>query len=369
MRLLLTAENTGDVWNYVLNLTKGLKNFEVDVRVAIIGNDLTDSQKEEINFAKYYFFRSRQEWMKDPWNDIDSAGKWLLSLAENIKPDVVHLNSYSFGSLPWKIPVVMTAHSCIMSWFEAVRNESASGEWNDYTSRVTHGIRAADVIVTPSYDLMKAVEKYYQPAGRKLVIYNGADPSDYHFDKKENYIFSIGRLWDEAKNIRLILEAAPFIKQDIIISGKTGKMPDNLSANVHLTGQLTRRQVAELLSKASVYLLPVKYEPSGYTFLEAALSGCAIITGDIPSMREIWGDAAVYAGTDDSRALSRTVNALMSVPEWRRHLSAKAHARAVSEFENGLMASRYNLLYNNLVNIRIKRLIKDIPAISGLNNY
>lgn len=357
MRLLLTADNIGGVWTFVLNLARGLKNNGVDVRIAVIGKEMNDDQKEEICFTKWYFFRSKQEWMQDPWNDIGAAGKWLLSLADSIRADVVHLNSYSFGSLAWKVPVVITGHSCVLSWFEAVNNDNASDKWNEYSRRVNQGIRAADVIVTPSYSMMKSVEKFYHPSGKKLVIYNGSGISNLAV-KKSDYVFCMGRLWDEAKNLRLILKAAPKIKYRIYIAGKTSEMPSALPSNVHLLGQLSRQEVEGWLSGAAVYVLPVRYEPFGYTFLEAALMGCALVTGDISSMREIWADAAVYADPENSEALARIVNVLMSVPEWRRHLAMKAHQRAVSEYNSDIMVSRYNLLYSNLMNVRSKPVIK-----------
>jgi glycosyltransferase involved in cell wall biosynthesis len=358
MRLLLTADNIGGVWTFVLNLARGLSKNGADVRIAVIGDEMTPGQQDDIDFTKWYFFKSKQEWMRDPWMDIREAGKWLLSLADSIRADVVHLNSYSFGSLPWKVPVIITAHSCVLSWWESVNRSSVPKEWDEYTRRVTQGIRAADVVVTPSYDMMKSVEKFYHPSGKKLVIYNGAETSNYLPGNKDDYVFCMGRLWDEAKNMRLILKAAEGIKHQIYIAGKTAELSVSHPPNVQLLGQLSPHQVAGWLSGAAVYVLPVRYEPFGYTFLEAALSGCALVTGDIPSMREIWADAAVYADPDKSDSLSRIVNVLMSVTEWRRHLAMKAYTRAVSEYDSDKMLSRYNLLYNNLINIGAKRLIK-----------
>ena len=34
--------------------------------------------------------------------------------------------------------------------------------------------------------------------------------------------------------------------------------------------------------------LPARYEPFGLSILEAALSGCALVLGDLPSLRELW---------------------------------------------------------------------------------
>jgi glycogen(starch) synthase len=51
--------------------------------------------------------------------------------------------------------------------------------------------------------------------------------------------------------------------------------------------------------------LPARYEPFGLSVLEAALSGCALVLGDIASLREVWGGAACYVRPGDSRAAPR----------------------------------------------------------------
>ena len=59
-------------------------------------------------------------------------------------------------------------------------------------------------------------------------------------------------------------------------------------------GELSESEMRELLSRAAIYIATSKYEPFGLAPLEAALSRCAIVANDIPSLREIWGDAALY---------------------------------------------------------------------------
>ena len=57
-------------------------------------------------------------------------------------------------------------------------------------------------------------------------------------------------------------------------------------------------------ARAGIYALPAVYEPFGLSVLEAALSGCALVLGDIPSLREIWGDAALFVPPSDHEALA-----------------------------------------------------------------
>lgn len=359
MKILITTDNIGGVWTYSLALAKGLENRGIDVCLAVIGEKLTVSQVNELGFTAWHWFESKQEWMDDPWADITRAGKWLQNLVRYIYPDIIHLNSYSFGALQWRVPVVVTAHSCVLSWWEAVRKEQAPPEWDRYRETVGEGLRGADLIVAPGNEMMKGVEKFYRPEKKKVIIKNGADSSAFYPAKKGKFIFSMGRLWDEAKNIMLVIEAAHLIGYPVYIAGEFGMERSLiLPSNVHLLGKLSPSEIAGWLSKASVYLLPVKYEPFGYTFVEAAISGCALIAGDIPSMREVWGDAAVYADPDDSIALAAQVNDLMNNDNRREMLSVKARHKALADYTSEGMTSEYINLYSTLLQSSIKRKLK-----------
>ena len=65
------------------------------------------------------------EWMDDPWADVSTSGDWLLSLEARVRPDVVHLNGYAHGALPWARASLVVGHSCVLSWWRAVKGEDA----------------------------------------------------------------------------------------------------------------------------------------------------------------------------------------------------------------------------------------------------
>jgi glycosyltransferase involved in cell wall biosynthesis len=60
--------------------------------------------------------------------------------------------------------------------------------------------------------------------------------------------------------------------------------------------------------------------------LEAALAGCALVLGDVPSLRELWGEAATYVHDDGS--LARALAALLDDPTTAAERGAAARARA-----------------------------------------
>jgi glycosyltransferase involved in cell wall biosynthesis len=349
MKVLITTDNIGGVWTFVLNLSRGLVDKGIEVRIVVTGDALTESQRKEIGFTDWYFIKAKQEWMKDPWQDLRIAGNILSDIAQSFHPDVIHLNSYAFGSMFSEFPVIISAHSCVLSWWEAVKKEQAPPEWDNYMMIVGNGIRSADAVVTPSRNMMSAIEKHYSPEGRKYVIYNGINSYDFRISEKQKFVFSMGRLWDEAKNIRRVIEAASRIGYPVYIAGDMKALePETIPGNVLYRGRIPKSEVIEILSHAAIYLLPVIYEPFGYTFLEAALSGCAIVTGDIPSMHEIWGDSVMYADPLDANDIAEKVNKLMNDGLLRSSKAASALERA-KQFTSEKMVSEYINLYKILM--------------------
>ena len=125
----MTADTVGGVWTYALQLAHALGRHEVEVALATMGAPLAPEQWEEVRHVHdrqdgppLQVFESsfKLEWMDEPWQDIQRAGKWLLQLEEQVRPDVVHLNGYVHGALPWRAPTVMAGHSCVLSWWLAV---------------------------------------------------------------------------------------------------------------------------------------------------------------------------------------------------------------------------------------------------------
>src|SRR5690606_16526783 len=90
--------------------------------------------------------------------------------------------------------------------------------------------------------------------------------------------------------------------------------------------------------RAPIYCLPARYEPFGLTPLEAATHGCALVLGDIPSLREVWGDAAAFVPPDDTNALARQLNRLIADRAARHKLAERCQARA-AQFSRARMAT------------------------------
>jgi glycogen(starch) synthase len=103
-----------------------------------------------------------------------------------------------------------------------------------------------------------------------------------------------------------------------------------------------------------MYVSAARYEPTGMTIVEAALSRCALILNDIPSLREIWGPAAVYFRTNDADSLSEAVRILNQDPELRRSFANRSFNRARECYNSNRMTSNYIQLYRSVMNQTVK---------------
>ena len=330
----MTADTVGGVWTYALDLARALAPHGVSVSLATMGRLPTLQQSAEAASIPTLTLHPSEyalEWMPDPWNDVARAGDWLLALEAETRPDIVHLNGYAHGHLPWQAPTVVAGHSCVLSWWQAVQGMNAPNEWDRYRAEVTRGLQAARLVTAPTQAMLSTLQTHYGPLQNTRVVPNGREASLFSpHTEKEPFVFSAGRLWDDAKNIRALAEIAPRLPWPVCVAGDTAHPSgeDCRFDGVRLLGCLPPGQVAEWLSRAAIYILPAKYEPFGLSALEAGLSGCALVLGDIESLREVWGDAALFVPPGDSDALRSAVSRLIADNALRSELAARALAQA-----------------------------------------
>jgi glycosyltransferase involved in cell wall biosynthesis len=352
--ILMTADCVGGVWTYAVELAAALAEYDVRVVLATMGPLPHPEQRAAAWALPNVLLREsdhKLEWMDEPWDDVQAAGKWLLSLEREFTPDVIHLGGYTHAALPFTAPVIVTAHSCVLSWWEAVRGEPApTSVYRKYHESVAAGIAASDLLVAPSHAMLDAIEQHYGLPERARVIYNGRDPAAFrHRVAKEPGVLAAGRLWDEGKNLGTLRRAALTIDWPVYVAGDATSPEGGTvdTAGVLPLGTLDTAALRAWMSRTAVFALPAKYEPFGLTALEAALSGCALVLGDIPSLREIWGDAATFVRPDDAEGLAAAIRRLADHPPLLREMSDRAFQRA-QRFNTQRMAEQYMWAYRQL---------------------
>ncbi len=364
MKVLLHADAVGGVFTYAVELARALASRGVRVVLATEGASLDDDQRSALSGVPGLVHREaryRLEWMEDPWEDVARAGEWLLAIERRERPDVVHLCSFAHGARPFRAPRVVVAHSCVLSWYEAVRGGPAPPAWDRYREEVGSGLRAADGIVAPTQAMARALSRHHAPIPQPTVVPNGRDPARFPPGEKMPLVLGAGRLWDAAKNAGALLRAAFEVPWPIALAGPVPEPPPP-HAIVHgtagagplegwgparLLGHLPEPALAAWMGRAAVFAHPARYEPFGLAVLEAALAGCALVLGDIESLRETWDGAALFVPPADHAALVGALRALAGDPRGREVFAAAARARAL-RLGPDRMAAGYLALYGAL---------------------
>lgn len=358
--VMLTADTLSGVWTYVLDLARGLARHGVRVTVATMGAEPTPSQAEEarrIPGLVLFSSRFKLETMHEPWEDVDAAGDWLLALAERIRPDVVHLNGYAHAALPWPAPTIVTCHSDALSWWQAAKGGNAPmDEWHEYGRRVREGLRSAGMVIAPTAAALADLERNYGPLNVTRVIHNGRGGEEFMPVAKRGLVFSEGRFWDEAKNLTALQEVAGRLDWPVYLAGDVGEQRPR-SADINFLGRICPSAVGAWLGRAGIYALPARYEPFGHTVLEAGLSGCALVLGDIPSLRELWDGAAVFVDPQRPDELESAIQSLIHDDALRLDMQKRARSRAgeytLDAFACGTLFAYQDLVQTNLLDLAV----------------
>lgn len=355
MRVLMTTDCVGGVWTYAVELVRGLAEQGIDVLLVSSGAPLTEAQRKELSEVpgvRLVETRYKLEWMSEPWDDVQALGQRLLQFEAEFAPDVVHLNEYCYGALDWKTPTLVVGHSCVFSWFENVRGHAPGPEWSRYRDSVTRGLRSADLVVTPTRFMLDALERHYGPLDVGRVVSNGISLPKRNLisEAKQPFVFGAGRWWDEAKNVAALGRVAHRLLWPVRIAGLpspeggSGALPEGVES----LGRLDSHRMRECYQRVAIYCLPARYEPFGLTPLEAAAHGCALVLGDTPSLREVWGDAALFVASDDDDAIANALLELIEHEEVRSRLAQRALQRA-RRFSREHMTQEYLGLYEGLM--------------------
>lgn len=354
MKLLLTTDTVGGVWDYTAALAAALDASGHCVLLAVLGEPDAARLAQVPPSVEVVAHPFRLEWMPDAAADVAAAGSWLASLARGLRADVVHLNQMAYGTQPFGAPMLVVVHSDVFSWFgETLGAAPAGAEWARYAARVKAGLAGAHAVVAPSAYQARLTLRHYGRAVDR-VIHNGvAAPAERPAPRAEALVVSAARAWDAAKGVdvldaalaRLGAAAPPaHLLGELASPAGEGFQPRRLVAH----GKLGRPETDAWLARASLYVAPSRYEPFGLAPLEAALRGCALVLSDLGSFRELWDGCAAFFPVGDADALAALLGGLAADAPRRAALARAAQARAAERYTVERMTDSYLALYREL---------------------
>jgi glycosyltransferase involved in cell wall biosynthesis len=356
MHVLMTADTVGGVWTYAQELVSGLIRRGNRVTLVSFGATPRDDQVEWMRGLPRLDYRPasfRLEWMQDPQADVAASMGYLQDVIAEVKPDLLHTNQYCYGAVACDIPKILVAHSDVVSWWVGTHGEEPpDSPWiRWYRETVSQGLQSADVVIAPSQWMLDAVCEHYLCPRSRAVIYNGRTPEWFSCDwEKKDFVLTVGRLWDEAKQVGLLLTEECGVPVCIVGCNEepgTGRQsPGSELVNARLQGSKPHDELRKLFAEASMYAATSRYEPFGLAPLEAAFSRCAIVANDIPVFRELWGDSACYFARNSAVDLMEKLRELASDADLRREYAGASYQTACRRFTADRMVEQYTDLYH-----------------------
>jgi glycogen synthase len=359
MHVLITSDTVGGVWTYTQELVTGLVYAGHRVTLVSIGKLPAPHQTTWMQTLPRLDYRPteyRLEWMEVAERDIEDSRRYLSLLVDEVRPDVLHFNQYCYGDLETDIPKIVVAHSDIVSWWVAVHGrEPEETPWiRHYRRMVNNGLLGADLIIAPSKWMLNQLSTYYSRTAMGMVIYNGRSPELFGAnEQKEDFVLSVGRVWDSAKNLSLLLEREHEVPVRIVgweqePGREHHRANRRLPQNVQLLGPKSQSELRDVYSHAAIYAATSRYEPFGLAPLEAALSGCALVLNDNPVFRELWESAAIFFKKDDAEDLAQLIAELRRDSTLRTQYADLAYETACAKFSAARMVEQYEHAYQEV---------------------
>ncbi|NDW09231.1 glycosyltransferase family 1 protein [Dysgonomonas sp. 520] len=147
----------------------------------------------------------------------------------------------------------------------------------------------------------------------------------------EKYILTVSSM-DPRKNFIRLVEAFNRIEDKSIklyiigMQFKAFNTPDLqklISENVVLPGYISDEELVKMYQNALFSIYPSLYEGFGLPPLESMTFGCPVIASDIPALREISGDAVLYANPLDIDDMTAKMNQMANDENLRETLKIK----------------------------------------------
>jgi glycosyltransferase involved in cell wall biosynthesis len=331
--LLVTADAVGGVWIYALDLARGLLTRGVATTLAVLGPAPSAAQRAEaaaIPGLKLCVTELPLDWLADDPAMLREAGRALASLAAAERACAVHLSSPALAAeAGFGVPVLGVCHSCLATWWEAVRGGEMPEAFRWRTALLARGYAACDALVAPTQAYALATACAHGLAAPPIVVPNGraAGPRTA---REGSFVLTAGRLWDEGKNLETLDRAAARLDVSVLAAGPA-RGPNGsgfVPRRIRLLGELDTPALRAWFARGPVFASAALYEPFGLAVLEAAQAGCALVLSDIPTFRELWDGAAVFVPPRDDAAFAQTVTALLQDGERRSTLRVAAWERA-----------------------------------------
>jgi hypothetical protein len=278
LRILMTVDAAGGVWRYAMDLASGLSLLGHRIVFAGFGPAPDATQRQEAEaLGVLEWSDAPLEWMVQRPEELREVPKVIADLAARHRIDLLQLNLPSQAAgLETDKPILVVSHSCVRTWFDAVRDSDLPEGWAWQAEMTRAGFDRAAAVVTPSRAHGAALRRCYGPIANLRCVHNGSDTPPGP-RQPEELIVAVGRWWDEGKGAATLDAVAQALEWPVHMAGPL-KGPAGAEAvivHANAPGALSHSHTQALIGRAGIFVSPSLYEPFGLAVLEAARGGSA----------------------------------------------------------------------------------------------
>lgn len=275
------------------------------------------------------------------WHTINEQ----VSLPRILEKENLDLMHFPYFSVPifYKLPYVITIHDLILHHFP-------TGEASTLPLPIYHlkhagykliiekaAKNAEKIIAVSNATKNEIIDHLFIPEEKIVVIHEGVDTKLQTKDIKDregktNHLLHVGNLYPH-KNMNRLLDALRICvekKLDIklVIVGRKDYFyqkfyekvrQGGLDDYVVFKGEVSDEELANLYQTSLATIIPSLMEGFGLPALEAMNNNCLVLVSNIPSLKEVCADAAIYFEPLDSSDIAKKIEQLLSLPVGERN--------------------------------------------------
>jgi len=200
--------------------------------------------------------------------------------------------------------------------------------------------RARRLIAVSEATRTDLVRGYGLSSERISVVHHGVEPEFFTLDRTrtEPFVLCVSTLHPH-KNLDRLIRAYARRERDwsLTIVGMRGFFADALEAliarldlkgSVQLTGWISRGELLQLYARAHAFVYPSTFEGFGMPVLEAMAAGIPVACSDIPPLREVAGEAALFFDPTNEDAIADALDRIVTDAPLRAKLTDAGPERA-----------------------------------------
>ena len=322
--------NQTGVGRYVRNLVKELGEINENKYVLFVRKQDYENLKSQISNLKY-----RENFkpvsVDIPWHSV----KEQVLFPKVLKKENLDLMHFTYFSVPilYKKPYALTVHDLTLNHFKSGKASTRnflvySIKRNAYLFIMKKATKnARKIIAVSNATSHELVDHLRVPKDKISVIYEGVDKSVLAAGKSlisDPYVLYVGNVYPHKNAERAILAffkaskpaSAKFIfvgKEDFFYKSLRKKIQNlDKKKRVLFEGFVDDDSLSALYQNAKALIMPSLMEGLGLPVLEAMANKCLVLASDIPSLKEVAEDAALYFNPWDINDISRKIEIAFS---------------------------------------------------------